>query len=166
MGRWQVTVTEDMQILSPTSCELDPAVKNTLAVGRLILALSRCQDRMDLTSVYTREWARLRLVERRHDGCLGREADLAHTSSGGFNPHFLALSHRCNLVTPTHGPYFDDKSKTRRISERAVSENQVWQSRCHHELTVDVVVCSGAGMYFSSAYGRDRVLKIRDIQRF
>lgn len=38
------------------------------------------------------------------------------TFSGGFKPHFWALSHLCNLVTPTHGPYFDVISNTLRIS--------------------------------------------------
>jgi hypothetical protein len=39
-----------------------------------------------------------------------------HTSEGGFNPHFFALSHLCNLEIPTEGPYLEVISNTLRIS--------------------------------------------------
>jgi hypothetical protein len=46
----------------------------------------------------------------------GKMTKWKHTSDGGFNPHFFALSHLCNLEIPTDGPYLEVISNTLRIS--------------------------------------------------
>lgn len=42
------------------------------------------------------------------------------TSSGGFRPHFFALSQRSKRVMPAQGPYRAVMSKTRRMSGKSV----------------------------------------------
>jgi hypothetical protein len=60
----------------------------------------------------TREERREKREQRRKAGRRKKK----HTSEGGFNPHFFALSHLCNLEIPTEGPYLEVISNTLRIS--------------------------------------------------
>jgi len=76
-------------------------MKYVFPIFRIILSLLGRQYRMDL--------------------CYQLQSALQNdklTSEGGFNPHFFALSHLCNLLIPTEGPYLEVISKTLRISIR------------------------------------------------